>query len=68
MTIYMVSTPHPIGYYAGNMTKNNERGRAPGTYGGVVSCIQRLVGKHEGKRPLGNPKRRREDNIKICFK
>jgi hypothetical protein len=24
-----------------------------------------LVGKHEGKRPLGKPRRRREDNIKI---
>jgi hypothetical protein len=23
-----------------------------------------LVGKHEGKRPLGRPRRRREDNIK----
>ena len=24
-----------------------------------------LVGKPEGKRPLGNPRRRREDNIKM---
>ena len=24
-----------------------------------------LVGKHEGKRPLGRPKRRWEDNIKM---
>jgi hypothetical protein len=24
-----------------------------------------LVGKHEGKRPLGRPRRRWEDNIKI---
>ena len=24
-----------------------------------------LVGKPEGKRPLGRPRRRREDNIKI---
>ena len=24
-----------------------------------------LVGNHEGKRPLGRPKRRWEDNIKI---
>ena len=24
-----------------------------------------LVGKHEGKRPLGRPRRRREDNIKM---
>jgi len=26
-----------------------------------------LVGKPEGKRTLGRPKRRREDNIKIDF-
>jgi hypothetical protein len=24
-----------------------------------------LVGRHEGRRPLGRPRRRREDNIKI---
>jgi hypothetical protein len=24
-----------------------------------------LVGKHEGQRPLGRPKLRREDNIKV---
>jgi hypothetical protein len=24
-----------------------------------------LVGKHEGKRPLGRPRHRREDNIKM---
>jgi hypothetical protein len=24
-----------------------------------------LVGKHEGKRPLGKPRRRREDNINM---
>ena len=27
-----------------------------------------LVGKHEGKRPLGRPRRRREDNIKTDLK
>jgi hypothetical protein len=24
-----------------------------------------LVGKHEGKRPFGRPRRRREDNIRM---
>jgi hypothetical protein len=28
-------------------------------------CIQILVGKPEGKRPLGTPKLRLEDNIKM---
>jgi hypothetical protein len=27
-----------------------------------------LVGKPEGKRPLGRPKRRREDNIRMDFR
>jgi hypothetical protein len=27
-----------------------------------------LVGKHEGKRPLGRPRRRRMDNINIDLK
>jgi hypothetical protein len=27
-----------------------------------------LVGKPEGKRPLGRPRRRLEDNIKIIFR
>ena len=36
-----------------------------GTYGGRESCAQGLVGKHEGKRPLGRPRRRWEDNIKM---
>jgi len=26
-----------------------------------------LVGKHEGKRPLGGPRRRWEDNMKMDF-
>jgi len=26
-----------------------------------------LVGKSEGKKPLGRPRRRREDNIKVDF-
>ena len=64
----MISTPYTIGYYAGNMTKKNEMSKERGTYVGVVSCIQRLVGKHEGKRPLGNPKHKGEDKIKIGFK
>jgi hypothetical protein len=40
-------------------------GGACGAYGGGVRCAQGLVGKTEGKRPLGRPRRRWEDNIKI---
>jgi len=38
-------------------------GGASGAYGGGVHRV--LVGKSEGKRPLGRPRRRWEDNIKM---
>ena len=41
-------------------------GGACGTYGGRERCAQGFVGgKPEGKRPLGRPRRRWEDNIKM---
>ena len=36
-----------------------------GAYGGGQRCAQGVGGKPEGKRPLGSPRRRWEDNIKI---
>ena len=35
------------------------------TYRESVSVYRVLVGKHEGRRPLGRPRRRWEDNIKM---
>jgi hypothetical protein len=40
-------------------------GRTCGTNGGEEECVWLLVGKPEGKRPLGRPRRRWIDNIKI---
>jgi hypothetical protein len=40
-------------------------GRACGAYGGDRGVHRMLVGKPEIKRPLGRPRRRWEDNIKI---
>ena len=41
-------------------------GSACGTYGGEERGVYMvLVGKPEGKRPLGRPRSRREDNIKL---
>jgi hypothetical protein len=40
-------------------------GRACSTNGGEEKCIKILVGKPEGKRPLGIPRSRWVDNIKI---
>jgi len=36
-----------------------------GTHGGGERCLQGLVGKPEGKRPLGRLRRRWEDNINL---
>jgi hypothetical protein len=39
-------------------------GRTCGTYGGEERCKEGLVGKPKGRKPLGRPKPRWEDNIK----
>jgi len=40
-------------------------GGACGAYGEWRGVHRVLVGRPEGKRPLGRPRRRREDNIKM---
>jgi hypothetical protein len=45
--------------------EKNEMGVACSTYGGEERCIQDLVGKTEGKRPLGRPRLRWEDKIDL---
>ena len=40
-------------------------GRACGTYRGRERCAQSFGGEPRGKEPLGRPRRRWEDNIKI---
>jgi len=39
--------------------------RACGTYGRQERCIQGLMGRPEGKRSLGRPRRRWEDTMKM---
>jgi hypothetical protein len=48
--------------------EKNEIGRACSTYRERRDIYRVLVGKHEGKRPYGRPRRRREDNIKIYLR
>jgi len=36
-----------------------------GTHGGRERCYRVLVGRPEGKRPLGRPRDKWEDNIKM---
>jgi hypothetical protein len=45
--------------------EKNEMGGACDTYGERRGVYRILEGKPEGKRPLGRPRRRREDNIKM---
>jgi hypothetical protein len=55
-----------IKYYSGDQNKKNEMG---GTFiprmGERRGAYNILVGKPEGKRPLGRPRRRWEDNIEM---
>jgi hypothetical protein len=43
-------------------------GRARSTNGEKLNAYRILVGKPEGKRPLGRPERRWVDNIKIYLR
>ena len=43
-------------------------GRACSTFGAIQKCIQSFDVKPEGKRPIGRPRRRWEDNIKMDLK
>jgi len=64
MTSFMICTIHQILLksrrmrYVGHVTRRVER---RGAY-------RVLMGKREGKRPLGRPRRRWEDNIKVDLK
>jgi len=45
----------------GDQIEKNEMGRACSKYGVKRGAYRVLVGKHEGKRPLGRPRHRWED-------
>jgi len=45
-------------YCAGNKIEKNEMGWACGAYGGGEGAYRVLVGKLEGRKPLGRPRRR----------
>jgi hypothetical protein len=48
-----------------DQVKEHEMGRACGTNGEKRNAYRILVGKSERKRPLGRPRRRWEDNIRM---
>ena len=49
----------------GDKTEKNEMDGACSVYGERRGLYRVLVGKLEGKRPLGRPRRRWENNIKM---
>jgi hypothetical protein len=52
-------------YCAGGKIEKNEMVRTCGAYGRGERCAQGVGGKPEGKRPLGRPRLRWENNIKM---
>jgi hypothetical protein len=52
-------------YYADDLVKKSEMGRACRTYKGEERCMQGLGGKPEGRRPIGRLRNRWGDSIKM---
>jgi len=52
-------------YNLGNQIEKNDIGGACSTYGERRGVYTVLVGKPKGKRPIGRPRRRWEDNRKM---
>jgi hypothetical protein len=52
-------------YNENDQAKEDETGCSCSTNGATRNAYRILVGKPEGKRPLGRPRRREMDNIKM---
>jgi hypothetical protein len=66
MRSLMIFTPHPT--FSGDKIEYSEMGWACSTYGERKGLYRILVGKPEGKRPLGRHRRRWDDNLRWIFK
>jgi hypothetical protein len=62
---YIKTKSKLYGQNTADTNKITETGGTCSAYGGEERRIQGLVGKPEGKRPLGRARRRWEDNIKM---
>ena len=58
------SSPNTVG----DQIKENEMGGVYITYGKRRVAYRILIRKHKGRRPLGRPRNRWDDNIKRAFK
>jgi hypothetical protein len=63
MRSFMICTPHKILW--GDKMEKNEMGGVCSADGEERGVYRVLVGKPEGKRPLGRPRHRWEDNIRM---
>jgi hypothetical protein len=63
MRSFVICIPHPI--FAGDKIEKNEMGGACSAVGEERGVYRVLVGKPEGKEPLGRTRRRWEDNIRL---
>jgi len=63
MRSLIICTHHPI--LLGDKIEKNEMEGACSGYGGGETRVRVLVRKSEGKGPLGRPRRRWKDNIKM---
>jgi hypothetical protein len=52
----------------GNQVEKNEMGGECSTYGERIGAYRILVGRPEGRRQVGRPRHRWEDNIKMDLK
>ena len=59
----MICTHHSI--FFGHKIEKNEMGGVCSAYGKRIGVYRLLVWKSEGNRPLGRPRRRWDDNIKM---
>ena len=66
MRSFMICRLSLTHYYLSDQIKKNEMYVAYEMYG-KRSADTVLVGKHEGRRPLGRPRRGLEDNIKMVL-
>ena len=53
----MIDKVFLIKYNSGDQIKRTDMGRACNTYGERIGAYRVLVGKPEGRRPLGRPRR-----------
>jgi hypothetical protein len=63
MRSFMICTPHPL--LCGDKIEKNKKGGACSADREGRCMYMVLVGKPEGKRPLGRPRCKWEDNVKM---